>query len=127
MAFGGKLIQDLPNHKSKKLDERWESASHTIYLAPGAKAAPVIGMAGFFKVNSLHHQGLKEAQRAQRLMTTAYEVEDGLIEGLESPEHSWVIGLQCHPERQDEVPKMFDNLFIGLHERAESFISEFAA
>jgi len=127
VAFGGKLIQDLPNHKSEKLDERWESASHTIYLAPGAKAAPVIGMAGFFKVNSLHHQGLKEAQRAQRLMTTAYEVEDGLIEGLESPEHSWVIGLQCHPERQDEVPKMFDNLFIGLHERAESFISEFAA
>ena len=127
VAFGGKLIQDLPNHKSEKIDGTWEPASHTIYLAPGAKAAPVIGMAGFFKVNSLHHQGLKEAQRAPRLMTTAYEVEYGLIEGLESPEHSWVIGLQCHPERQDEVPKMFDNLFLGLHERAESFISEFAA
>ena len=127
VAFGGKLIQDLPNHKSEKIDGTWEPASHTIYIAPGAKAAPVIGMAGFFKVNSLHHQGLKEAQRAPRLMTIAYDVEDGLIEGLESPEHSWVIGLQCHPERQDEVPKMFDNLFIGLHERAESFISEFAA
>ena len=125
--FGGKLIQDLPGHKAHKVDGKWESASHTIYLAPGAKAAPVIGMAGFFKVNSLHHQGLKEAQRAPRLMTTAYEVEDGLIEGLESPEHSWVIGLQCHPERQDEVPKMFDNLFLGLQERAETFISEFAA
>ena len=125
--FGGKLIQDLPGHKAHKVDGKWESASHTIYLAPGSKAAPVIGMAGFFKVNSLHHQGLKEAQRAPRLMTTAYEVEDGLIEGLESPEHSWVIGLQCHPERQDEVPKMFDNLFLGLQERAETFISEFAA
>ena len=127
VLFGGKLIQDLPGHKARKVDKKWESASHTIYLAPGAKAAPVIGMAGFFKVNSLHHQGLKEAQRAPRLMTTAYEVEDGLIEGLESPEHSWVIGLQCHPERQDEVPKMFDNLFLGLQERAETFISESAA
>ncbi|MCH7738187.1 MAG: gamma-glutamyl-gamma-aminobutyrate hydrolase family protein [Chloroflexi bacterium] len=126
VAFGGKLIQDVPNHKSQKIDGKWEPASHTIYLAPGAKAAPVIGMAGLFKVNSLHHQGLKEAQRAPRLMTTAYEVEDGLIEGLESPEHSWVIGLQCHPERQDEVPKLFGNLFQGLHERAESFTSEFA-
>ncbi len=126
VAFGGKLIQDLPGHKSKKINGNWESASHTIYVAPGSKAAPVIGMAGFFKVNSLHHQGLKEAQRAPRLMTTAYEVDDGLIEGLESPEHSWVIGLQCHPERRDEVPKMFGNLFLGLHERAESFISEFA-
>ncbi len=127
VAFGGKLIQDLPNHKATKIDGKWESASHTIYIAPGAKAAPVIGMAGFFKVNSLHHQGLKEAQRAPRLMATAYEVDDGLVEGLESPEHSWVIGLQCHPERQDEVPKSFNNLFLGLHERAEDYISEFAA
>ncbi len=124
VAFGGKLIQDLPNHRSEKIEDKWVPASHNIYIAPGAKTAPVIGMAGFFKVNSLHHQGLKEAQRAPRLMTTAYEVEDGLIEGLESPEHSWVIGLQCHPERQDEVPKMFNNLFLGLHERAEAFISE---
>ncbi len=127
VAFGGKLIQDLPGHKSEKIDGKWESAYHTIYIAPGAKAAPIIGMAGLFKVNSLHHQGLKEAQRAPRLMTTAYEVEDGLIEGLESPEHSWVIGLQCHPERQDEVPKLFGNLFLGLQERAETFSSEFAA
>ena len=127
VAFGGKLIQDLPDHKAQKIEGDWESAYHQIYIAPGAKAAAVIGMAGFFKVNSRHHQGLKEAQRAPRLMTTAYEVEDGLIEGLESPEHSWVIGLQCHPERQDEVPKLFGNLFLGLHERAETYSSAFAA
>ena len=127
VSFGGKLIQDLPNHRSTKIDGKWVPDSHTIYIAPGAKSAPIIGMAGFFKVNSLHHQGLKEAQRAPRLMTTAYEVDDGLIEGLESPEHSWVIGLQCHPERQDEVPKSFNNLFLGLHERAETFIAELAA
>ena len=46
-------------------------------------------------------------------MSTAYSVEDGLVEGLESPEHSWVIGLQCHPERKDEVPRSFANLFAG--------------
>jgi putative glutamine amidotransferase len=127
VAFGGKLIQDLPDHKAQKIDGDWESAYHQIYIAPGAKAAAVIGMAGFFKVNSLHHQGLKEAQRAPRLMTTAYEVSDGLIEGLESPEHTWVIGLQCHPERQDEVPKLFGNLFLGLHERTAAYMSAFAA
>ncbi len=127
VAFGGKLIQDLPDHKAQKIDGDWQSAHHEIYIAPGAKAAAVIGMAGFFKVNSLHHQGLKEAQRAPRLMTTAYEVEDGLIEGLESPEHSWVIGLQCHPERQDEVPKLFGNLFLGLEDRASAYMSAFAA
>lgn len=121
VAFGGRLIQDLPNHKAKLVDGHRESADHQIYVAPGAKVAAVIGMAGIFKVNSRHHQGLTEAQRAPRLMTTAYSVEDGLIEGMESPEHSWVIGLQCHPERQDEVPKLFANLFVGLHERAQAF------
>ena len=123
VAFGGTLIQDLPGHNSEKTNGIRESAYHTIYVAPGSKAAPVIGMAGLFKVNSLHHQGLKEAQRAPRLMTTAYEVDDGLIEGLESPEHSWVIGLQCHPERQEEVPNLFNNLFLGLKERADIFAS----
>ena len=123
VAFGGKLIQDLPGHNSEKILGTQESTYHTIYIAPGSKSAPVIGMAGLFKVNSRHHQGLKEAQRAPRLMTTAYEVDDGLIEGLESPEHSWVIGLQCHPERQEEVPVLFNNLFLGLKERADTFES----
>ena len=92
-------------------------------MAPGAKAAAIVGSAGFFRVNSLHHQGLREAQRSPRLMTSAYSVEDGLIEGLESPNHSWVIGLQCHPERQDEVPRTFANLFAGFYERAEMYLA----
>ena len=121
VAFGGRLIQDLPDHRSQWNGEIWEPAFHSICISPGSKAAAIIGSAGFFKVNSTHHQGLKEAQRAPRLMTTAYSVEDGLIEGLESPEHSWVIGLQCHPERQDEVPRSFNNFFMGLQERAQSF------
>ena len=118
VAFGGRLIQDLPGHRS---DGDNDPATHQIYVAPGAKSAAIIGSAGFFRVNSYHHQGLNEAQRAPRLMSTAYSVEDGLVEGLESPEHSWVIGLQCHPERQDEVPRTFANLFAGLHDRAERF------
>ncbi len=124
VAFGGRLIQDLPRHRNLEThngDPGSGPATHQIYVAPGAKSAAIIGSAGFFKVNSYHHQGLAEAQRAPRLMSTAYSVEDGLVEGVESPEHSWVIGLQCHPERQDEVPRLFANLFAGLHERAERF------
>lgn len=125
VAFGGTLIQDLPDHRPEYQPEdsngRWVSKTHLIFLAPGCKAAAIIGMAGFFRVNSRHHQGLREGQRSPRLMTTAYGVDDGLIEGLESPEHSWVIGLQCHPERQDEVPRLFANLFTAFGERAEEF------
>ncbi|PKB82000.1 MAG: hypothetical protein BZY88_05460 [SAR202 cluster bacterium Io17-Chloro-G9] len=121
VATGGRLIQDLPDHRAEHCDGNWVSKKHRIFLSPGSKAAAIIGMAGFFQVNSRHHQGLREAQRSQQLMTTAYSVEDGLIEGLESPEHSWVVGLQCHPERQDEVPRLFANLFAAFQERAELY------
>jgi putative glutamine amidotransferase len=128
VACGGQLIQDLPGHKAARSDARpdgcWEPEKHLIYLAPGAKSAAIIGSAGFFRVNSLHHQGLREAQRSPQLMTSAYSVEDGLIEGLESPTHSWVIGVQCHPERQDEVPRSFANLFAAFYERAEMYLAE---
>jgi putative glutamine amidotransferase len=127
VAFGGQLIQDLPGHRMEQQDGRWVPQRHQIFLSPGAKAAAVIGTAGFFRVNSLHHQGLREAQRSPRLMATAYDVEDGLVEGLESPEHSWVIGLQCHPERQDEVPRVFANLFTAFGERAEAHEASRAA
>ena len=119
VAFGGQLTQDLPGHRGEGEED---SVRHPIYLAPGAKAAAIIGSAGFFRVNSIHHQGLKEAQRAPSLMSTAYALDDGLIEGLESPGHSWVIGLQCHPERQNEVPRSFANLFAAFLERAETYL-----
>lgn len=121
VAFGGKLIQDLPGHRPGPQDEPRAPQKHIIFLAPGAKTAAVVGSAGFFRVNSWHHQGLREAQRSPRLMSTAYSVDDGIIEGLESPEHSWVIGLQCHPECQDEVPRAFANLFAAFLERAEGY------
>ena len=121
VAMGGQLIQDLPGHKATRADGCWQPERHLIYLAPGAKTAAIVGSAGFFRVNSLHHQGLREAQRSPHLLTSAYAVDDGLIEGLESPAHSWVIGLQCHPERQDEVPRSFANLFAAFYERAESY------
>ena len=121
VARGGQLLQDLTGHRAERREGRWLPQTHTIFLTPGAKAAAVIGSAGFFRVNSLHHQGLKEAQRSPRLMTTAYSVEDGLVEALESPDHSWVIGFQCHPERQDEVPRSFANLFAAFLDRAEMY------
>ena len=123
VALGGQLIQDLPGHKAEQSDGCWQPERHLIYMAPGSKTAAIVGSAGFFRVNSLHHQGLREAQRSPKLMTSAYSVEDGLIEGLESPNHSWVVGVQCHPERQDEVPRSFANLFAGFYERAEMYLA----
>ena len=110
-----------PGHNIELKDGHWASAHHSIFLSPGSKLAAILGMGGFFRVNSLHHQGLREAQKAPRLLASAYCVEDGIIEGLESPDHRWVVGVQCHPERHDEVPKAFVNLFTAFVERAEAY------
>lgn len=120
VALGGKLIQDIAGHRSVPTEDGLDPARHQIYVAPGSKLAATLGLGGFFRVNSVHHQGLREAQKAPRLLASAYSVEDGIIEGLESPDHRWVLGVQCRPERQDEVPTAFANLFYVLERRAEA-------
>ena len=116
--FGGGDPLPAPAHYT---DDVMEPLRHQIYLSPGSKVAAIIGSAGMFRVNSRHREGIREPQRAERLMTIAYQLDDGIIEGLESKEHSWVIGVQFQPERGDEVPASFNNLFLGLVERAAEF------
>ncbi len=121
VAFGGKLLQDIPGHLHLTEEGCREPVRHFIYLSPGSKLAAILGMGGFFRVNGLHHQGLREAQKSPRLLASAYSLDDAIIEALESPEHSWVVGVQCQPERQDEVPPAFKNLFLAFAERAEGY------
>ena len=116
--FGGAEPRPAPAHHP---DDETEGLRHQIYLSPGSKMAAIIGNAGMFRVNSRHRHGIREPQRAERLMTIAYQLDDGVIEGLESKEHSWVIGVQFQPERSEEVPASFNNLFLGLVERADAF------
>ncbi|MBI4336637.1 MAG: gamma-glutamyl-gamma-aminobutyrate hydrolase family protein [Chloroflexi bacterium] len=119
VVLGGRLIQDLPGHRATKdQDGHWNSARHYIWVSLGSKLAQVLGAGGKVRVNSRHHQGLREAQKSAALMASAYSLEDGLVEGIESPDHTWVLGVQCHPERSDEVPRQFARLFEVLVERA---------
>ena len=124
VAFGGKLIQDLPNHgPGRESDADDKPVVHQVYVSPGSKLGAIIGAGAIYRVNSLHHQGVKEHVRAEKLMAAAYHPEDGVIEALESPAHPWLIGLQCHPERESEVPRSFLKLFdwlVGWAERYEA-------
>ena len=117
VAMGGRLIQDLPGHTLPE----FQSATHQVYVSPGSRFGAIIGAGAIYRTNSRHHQGLKEAQRAPCLMASAYHPEDGIVEALESPEHPWLMGVQCHPEREDEVPKSFGKLFAWLAGWAERY------
>ena len=94
------------------------SGYHRVFLTPGSKLAATVGSGGFVRVNSYHQHGLKESGKSDELMTSAWSVDDGLIEALESPAHNWVIGVQFHPERRGELPPHFDRLFKTLVEKS---------
>ena len=117
-AFGGKPAIPMEGHADAGEGGEAASAYHHIYIAPGSRLAAVVGSGGFVRVNSLHDKGLREAQKSPLLLASAYSLEDGAIEALESSRHRWVIGVQFRPERRMEVPPHFDRLFQSLLERA---------
>ena len=111
-AAGGSFVE-LIDH-AEDPDKEGSSSYHRIYITPGGKLAATIGSGGFVRVNSRHSLGIREAQKAEGLLATAYSLEDGLIEALESPDHKWAIGVQFSPERRMEIPPHFDRLFEAL-------------
>ncbi len=117
-AFGGKAAQAVADHCDGGDEGEQSSAYHHIYIAPGSRLAAVVGSGGFVRVNSRHSAGIREAQKSPYLLASAYSLEDGVIEALESPRHRWVIGVQFRPERRMELPPHFDRLFQSLLERA---------
>lgn len=119
VAFGGTLLHDVAGHRGEpRNNHTWEPEHHMVYLSPGSKLAAIMGSGGFMRLNSIHHQGLREAQKSPALLAVAYSLGDGIIEALESPAHDWVIGMQCHPERASEVPGSFRRIFQAFVERA---------
>ncbi|MEJ2216768.1 MAG: gamma-glutamyl-gamma-aminobutyrate hydrolase family protein [Gemmatimonadota bacterium] len=101
--FGGTLYQDLPTQRPGGVEHRqsagWDRTQHEVQVAPGSKLAAVLGVDAV-RVNSFHHQAVRAI--APGLVATA--TVDGLVEALESPQHTWLVAVQWHPERHGAVP-----------------------
>ncbi len=100
VALGGTLYQDLPaerpdsiivHEQDAPVDQRW----HAARVEEGSALHHIFGASELF-INSFHHQAIRSL--APPLRATVW-AEDGLIEGVESTAHPWVIGVQWHPER----------------------------
>lgn len=118
IALGGLPPLPMDNHAAADCGTESASEYHHIYIAPGSRLAAVVGSGGFVRVNSRHRRGIREAQKSAWLLASAYSLEDGAIEALESARHRWVIGVQFRPERRMELPPHFHRLFQSLAERA---------
>jgi putative glutamine amidotransferase len=62
------------------------------------------------KVNSWHHQAIHAVGRDLKITAVS---DDGIIEGIESETHRFMIGVQWHPERMQDDRRQ-QNLFRAL-------------
>ena len=111
VAFGGTLFQDNKaatdfNHSQFAT---WDQESHPIKLVEGTILHDVFGRKDL-KVNSLHHQSVKEVGQGLRVSSLA---PDGVVESIEHKDTSrFIVGIQWHPEmlrvNEKEQDKVFD-------------------
>jgi putative glutamine amidotransferase len=98
VAFGGSLIQDIPSQVSSEISHRSPLPAtrpfHDIRIAPGSLLRRIV-RAGSIRVNSSHHQSVKEVAAGLAVSAVA---PDGVIEAIESRAHPFFLGVQWHPE-----------------------------
>jgi putative glutamine amidotransferase len=97
VALGGDLCQDIVALRGTEI-VHWqelpdEEPAHNVTLTKGLIRK--LFRKDQIPVNSFHHQAVDTIGKG--LCVTGVS-SDGIIEVLESNEHSWVIGVQWHPE-----------------------------
>jgi putative glutamine amidotransferase len=98
VALGGTLIQHIPDTVAGALAHEQpnprDEAGHEVAIVAGTQLHDIVGTATL-AVNSAHHQAVAEPGPGLVVDATA---PDGVIEGIESPDHRFCIGVQWHPE-----------------------------
>ncbi len=98
VVLGGTLIQDISdsfqtNIKHEQPNPRNEP-SHYVNIKKGTKLFKIVKNSKMF-VNSAHHQAVKKL--GKDLIASAFS-DDGIIEGIESKNLFYCVGVQWHPE-----------------------------
>jgi putative glutamine amidotransferase len=112
---GGSILQHVEGHAGPT----WSTgpaATHPVRLVPGTRLAKLLGYADTLEVNAYHHQGIRETDLAPGLRPAAWadSAAGPLVEGLEGTDERFVIGVQCHPERTESTPEVFEDLFAAF-------------
>ena len=96
VAYGGTLHQHLPDvlgHNNHRPLSGPKFGEHLVATTAGSRAQAVLGET--LMVNSFHHQACKSPGK---LTASGWCPEDDLVEAVEDPARSFVLGVQWHPE-----------------------------
>ncbi len=127
VAFGGTLYQDIATQRSEALTHRDAAAYdlnfHDVQVLPDSKLAAVLGTAHSRKINSVHHQAVKDL--APGFAVEARCPVDGMVEAIRHTGPAWVAAVQWHPEFHkpdlgtlDDAPILQD--FLGAARAART-------
>jgi putative glutamine amidotransferase len=94
VAAGGSLLQDIQSHLLHDQNAPRDYPIHAIVVEKGSLLQKVLDCQEI-RVNSFHHQAVKDPGRGFKICARA---PDGVIEAIESTKHHWVLGVQWHPE-----------------------------
>ncbi|SEE98465.1 gamma-glutamyl-gamma-aminobutyrate hydrolase family protein [Ruania alba] len=95
IASGGTLIQHLPDQldAAQHLEADGDFGYHPVSITAGSRLSSIYG-SGPSIVRTMHHQA---AATTGSLLVTA-RADDGTIEAVEDPARAFVVGVQWHPE-----------------------------
>ena len=100
VVLGGTLWQDIEAQVEGAMKHDFfpgfprDYLAHEISVEPGTRLHEAAGGAAV-KVNSMHHQAIKQLAPGLRVTALA---PDGVIEAVEAPGPNFVVGVQWHPE-----------------------------
>lgn len=101
VASGGTLYQDLPTQHPRAghthlADRAYDKNFHDLEMAAGGWLAGLYPHGRRCRVNSIHHQAVKDLAPGFRVEARC--PQDGLVEAIWSTRHRFVAGVQWHPE-----------------------------
>ncbi len=98
VALGGTLIQHIPDSVADALEHEQPNprheAGHAVTVVPGTLLHRIVG-AGEMRVNSAHHQAVRDPGPFAIVNARA---PDGVVEGVEDARFRFALGVQWHPE-----------------------------
>lgn len=113
VSCGGTIYQDINlvdfdtiNHMQNSISRR--DISHKVIFEPESKVHKILG--SFAYTNSFHHQSI---DRLGKGLAVSGFTGDAIVEAIEMPSHTFVLGVQWHPESMLDCSNM-KQLFFAL-------------